>query len=1016
MFQQDVFESEIQTVSEYMGGALAGKYLGDGPDSGADSWGRVAGNSSPREIKNLKRMLLRSRKADELPPEMDVIGWLMEAVRVGDPWRAYMILIDSSWEHDLIRLADMPPAQFAELFECLDPLRVHERVDVLANLRFSAAMRGYGFADHLIDVYGVRRMYGTLLDILGPIVEDRVEARKLATPPAVFATLYRLAGAASMPRLAYPILDLAGNASELWSDRRLDAFSSGDIMLDYLRTKFLTESVYYQHDKTRVRVRPRNFSPWGCIRSDQRRRLEVLHIQDRQNKSHRFGLDPEDDLYDLQRWLADRHRMEKSLPASRLRVCGPSEDMACAALIGSAVGGYSESVRRLLFMFWGIRVTSSTVKGGDAISPDAALRPTGKVLKAVARALGALNEINMGIRVISHMSSHFEIPVPREVWSELLEFAHVHGAHPALTEWSILEDPRQIETSVEIPPLVEVLRKKHGFTLGFRDHIILATNLIGAGRVDEALRPLRDASALYEETRVKAETAAVAAAAARAQKVSMPSYVSRDMAFRHLTMEREVRRHELMTACRDWLRKAGRLLRPEGCEPEKLPHELARPLRPLGSKRPAPVHRLFEEIIPSFVLEFYDLVPQRIEYETPTGFIMLHHPVPRVELRKEWTVAPDATRWKAFKLAAEKKDMSATPQDYGVREDEEGDTDENSSAEEYREYYGVGEEDTDAHEAGERDEWAKDMESGAGAEDAEALGVEESSEDVDDLIARITGADPQETENEPSAESAVAADGTGSAETDSTGVPEETEEETYVDRLLSRKAGGYRADMDHILEQNMGRSYDAEAEAETEDSAEEARHMTDEEREYWEYQRHANEGRDVDWSWWQEEVIIRQHQQVNVRTPIRPRLGPRGWVKWDLEGRVVFAWKGEVRFRDLGTPAELRARAKARGMKLKQREAAARHLDEVVAREKKAAPVEPEPDVDVSEEWQAFEDLGPPRPRRTRGEGSDDWKAFHGRLTEPLMEKVEKKRMKSVKESDEWKQFEAAFGKTGEGA
>lgn len=937
VFQQDVFESDLQTVSDYLGTLTPDPlaHLDDEAESGVDAWGDLSGNPLLREIRSLRYMLYRKYEAKDLPAKMDMVGWVLEAVRVGDTWRAYLLLMDVAFEEDLIKLQNMPATQLGELFECLDPLRVHERVDVLANLRFSPAMRGYGFADHLIDKFGVRRIYGTVLDVLGPIIEDRVMAREHITPPAVFSTLFRLAGAASLPQLAYMIRDLAGEAAKLWTDKTLDAFSSGDIMLDYLRTMFLTEPVYYQHDKTRVRVRPRHMpSSVQRLRFQQIHRLEALNMHNRAIKSHSFGLNSDDALHDLQRWIGNHKRMEMSMPISRLLVCGPSEDIACAALVGSAASGTSEVIKRLLFMFWGVKVTASGVTGGEKISPESALRPTEKVLKAVARALGGSNEIRMAMRVISHMSSHFDIPVPREVWSELLEFAHIHGAYPARVEWKYADDPRGINTSEEIPAVMGVLQKKHGFTLDFKDHLILARNLIGAGDFNEALRPLREAKAIYEEMRAKVETAAVAAAAAQAQKMAMPSYVSRDLAFRHLTMEREVKRHDLMTACREWFVKASRAaISQEGWAPE-----------------------VIYEGIPRFVLEFFDLLPQRIQYGTPTGTILFHHPVPRVTLRKEWMAAPDVVRNESVKVLLSEYDKVENYREFYAEKHEEVDTEEEEALE------GVvdGMMTANAEADFVRGTWNGSTGlAGAGGEQAGATDMGNGeSEDMEDVLARITGVDTRETGDETNAESTAEKDA-WSAGTESTGVPGQAGAESYVDKLVARRAGSDAADMDRLLAQNMGAEARPEDENPDGDSREapdtqsfeeivaekerrrRERHMTPEEIQQSRYRERVNEGRGTVWEWVPEQVIVRSHGWVNVRTPVpRPRLGPEGREKWDVEGRALWADGGAVMVEEVWQP----------GMK-----AAAIGASGKVEEDEEAGVVEgTEPEPEDSEAWKAL--------------------------------------------------------------
>ena len=141
--------------------------------------------SYAEEVKGLKRLLSQNGPKREFPPPRDLVGWLFEAIRAGDSWRAYLFLMNATSEENLTRLVNLPATEFAELLECLDPLRVQDRVDLLAGQQFTVPMLRFGFANHLVNKYGVRRIYGSVLDILGPIVDFRVQ-NTYATPPAAF--------------------------------------------------------------------------------------------------------------------------------------------------------------------------------------------------------------------------------------------------------------------------------------------------------------------------------------------------------------------------------------------------------------------------------------------------------------------------------------------------------------------------------------------------------------------------------------------------------------------------------------------------------------------------------------------------------------------------------------------------------------------------------------------------------------------------------------------------------------
>ncbi|KAH1848999.1 hypothetical protein ACP6JD_004943 [Aspergillus fumigatus] len=101
-------------------------------------------------------------------------------------------------------------------------------------------------------------------------------------------------------------------------------------------------------------------------------------------------------------------------------------------ILASSRVGYISTMKHVLKTVWnididalaplGVSLNLPRVKEYDRSSP---LYPTSRLLFAVAHAFGINNDIPAAMRVVSFISSSYDIPVPREVWQEILERSFV---------------------------------------------------------------------------------------------------------------------------------------------------------------------------------------------------------------------------------------------------------------------------------------------------------------------------------------------------------------------------------------------------------------------------------------------------------------------------------------------------------------------------------------------------------------------------------------------------------------
>jgi len=238
---------------------------------------------------------------------------------------------------------------------------------------------------------------------------------------------------------------------------------------------------------------------------------------------------------------------------------------------------------------------------------------------AIARGLGTSGELDLAVHLIGFISRRYDIAVSHDIWSEWLGWAYVHGSKPAQTEWKIVKDARRMYSPRQIPMLLDVLSKgSHDFQPGFADLVTIARHHIMTSRLLEARDIIRRARAEYEKLVLELEKTAIREAAFRSAEIDMGPRT-----LPALQKRRDAALYNLQNLCRSWLISAGEMTRYK--------KEAARNLRVAGV------------LIPDFVVEFEDVLPQRITYSIPGGDVCIHRPVSSVWLKSEVVESPPAT-------------------------------------------------------------------------------------------------------------------------------------------------------------------------------------------------------------------------------------------------------------------------------------------------------------------------------------------------------------------------------------
>ncbi|KAN0068609.1 Mitochondrial ATPase expression domain containing protein [Elaphomyces granulatus] len=100
--------------------------------------------------------------------------------------------------------------------------------------------------------------------------------------------------------------------------------------------------------------------------------------------------------------------------------------------LASSRVGHGKGMKNILKTAWNIDVDLLMTENDDAkippitfYEPTSPLRPTGRLLFAVAHGYGSNNDLNAALRLVDFISRSYNLTIPENVWVELLERAYV---------------------------------------------------------------------------------------------------------------------------------------------------------------------------------------------------------------------------------------------------------------------------------------------------------------------------------------------------------------------------------------------------------------------------------------------------------------------------------------------------------------------------------------------------------------------------------------------------------------
>lgn len=569
------------------------------------------------------------------------VGALLAALRQNDTVKLYFCLMDLTRgviynnQQFCAAVYQIPVTTFSEIIHALDPFTVCREVDSTSGLRIS-----YGAAFHtplgeLINKWGVKIIYVQILNRLTLIARARRREAvfdnrtKLHLLPNDYRILIRCAGATSD-------IMLAKSFYRQMKPKGYISWINSEMYTDFIKASYLTEALYTRHDFSAVRLRPLDM--YLDLPPSKLRRLRGVETTLLVHQpAHRFG------QMVRKRYYAESVRKILKLKAplaSMMKVAirpaetiVEDEDLVCALIKAKGRHGDLDGIKEIIQMNWGIIVQREKTLEGKMIHrigggytdipASSCIAPTEALLEAVVHGYGNSGEAQLAGDLIQYISNRYAIPIPNQVWSDLLCYARIHRARPANREWLIAGMPHKITHQDYIFEIWQTATQPpHNFNPRIEDYMELLKEQVGREKMilfqEWNLELIRQVKILYVGLTKELQNAW--ASLIHTTRQGVPNHAAYRR-FRVIQSRKYYAWHGFHYTAQRALKH----------------------ITPFRQDDPRPF-----KIIPDLIFELREFLPSVVEYRTATGMVKLR--LDNIEWQDE-TRAPD------FSMAEDTDDL-----------------------------------------------------------------------------------------------------------------------------------------------------------------------------------------------------------------------------------------------------------------------------------------------------------------------------------------------------------------------
>ncbi|KAJ3577282.1 hypothetical protein NPX13_g3287 [Xylaria arbuscula] len=538
-----------------------------------------------------------------------------------------------------VAVAAIPRTTFTEFFRALDPLRVARDCDSIGDRYTPVGMYQLLNMTSSMDDYGVRRLYTKLMKRL-LMLKRALERAGHTLHLEEYIALIRCAAACS---------DLTG-VGGLWNDLSatpLLAWRNSELYIEYIKARFLTEPLYMGYGKTSRMVTPRNLHRSRFVLfPNQVQKLDYMRVH-RRARSLRFGLNKnvehvEEVMRTLRRHDAAVRLMRTVIAHHSFRT---DESLLCALMVALGRAGSLRLIGKgILEKYFGIKSPHPyeslpkyrpPIENFRLSSESPRIRPSVRLMRAVVETYGSNAEISIAIQLVEHLSKAYKIPIPPDVWHDLLDWTYIMSSPGASTAWAYAS----LHVKLPAPQAVEMIwnamtSPPYNHVPSFRDYNIHIRSLIGR-RVDpELVLPrMREAILLYKEQCREYEAAALDYTLHLRMGTPPSTVINRVERARY---KKEMMWFDISSWCRMLFKHLAYSL--DSCIPNPLPQRLIEEFRPF----------LYNPIKYRTPTGHVSLVDPALETFEPTATGYITQTIPMKNKRREWVQVEQVTETREY--------------------------------------------------------------------------------------------------------------------------------------------------------------------------------------------------------------------------------------------------------------------------------------------------------------------------------------------------------------------------------
>ncbi|KAM0253671.1 hypothetical protein ACHAP5_000248 [Fusarium lateritium] len=496
-------------------------------------------------------------------------------------------------------LLELPTTTFSAILRALDPIENPE-LDVAHGINISLGEIQFTNARHLVDDFGVRHQHRFILNALKALLEARREAgRNLVIND--YEVLIRCAGAASDINEA--VFWFGAITRDGLQPKRTTATWNV-----FLRARYNIDPVYYQYDRQRVTQTSRDaYKIFFETELKNVWRMESLRHSRNALLKLPFNRQPHRLWASNYLWMRQKTGYQSYFAHwRRSKDIGVllNEEMLCNALIGFARSGSIAQIRGIVLKRgFGIGLvenkdTGTFEVGGHKVFREGNPRaPTVRLLNAIVEGLGGMSRIRLALDLLIHVSKVYDIPIPRETWSNLYNWAYTCSTKPNRPQRQLMKKP--LSAVVDHKLVTEIwdtmTSEPYKIEPTFENYMAYIKSLIFRNKFNAALDVIRD-HAVPHYRRLEEEH----------QQIVFNEVLQEISGVSHQRTRIETQKDNAWYQIQDCLAKLF-----QGASKF-----------PLRRKSKFPY-----TVVPNLVAEFSEFFNDQIRYRTPQGYVLLERSV-----------------------------------------------------------------------------------------------------------------------------------------------------------------------------------------------------------------------------------------------------------------------------------------------------------------------------------------------------------------------------------------------------